>query len=323
LAEPGRYTTELEGLRAPLGVILYLIRRDNLDIYDIPIARITREYLDYLNMMEGMHIELAGEFFVLAATLMRVKAQMLLRRDDEVEDDPREGLVHSLLEYKKMVEAARGLRDMEEERQDVFTRPVPEAEKAFREDPEIDLSLYHLMKAFREVMIQFEAAEVREIELETYTIEEKIELIEAAIEAKGQASFRDLFQGAASKMELIVTLMALLELVKHGHIKSKQDSSFGAIWLYRGQNFGKALGSVSDWELEPGEDAEVKAPVEAGEVPAVEDVAPAEETPAGGEATAATTEQDSEGEAPADLAEALPAVNEQPAGESDDERTAG
>ena len=156
MAEPehSSYTTELEGLRGPLGVILYLIRRDNLDIYDIPIARITREYLDYLNMMDGMQIELAGEFFVLAATLMRIKAQMLLRRDDEAEDDPRDGLVRSLLEYKKMVEAAKGLREMEEERETVFTRPVPDAEKAFREDPEIDLSLYHLMKAFREVMIQ-------------------------------------------------------------------------------------------------------------------------------------------------------------------------
>jgi len=300
LAEPGRssYTTDLEGLRAPLGVILYLIRRDNLDIYDIPIARVTREYLDYLNMMEGMQIELAGEFFVLAATMMRIKAQMLLRRDDEVEDDPRDGLVRSLLEYKKMVEAARGLRDMEEERRDVFTRPVPETEKAFREDPEIDLSLYHLMKAFREVMIQFESAEVREIELETYTIEEKIDLIEDALRKKGQASFRDLFEGATSKMELIVTLMALLELVKHGHIKSRQDSAFGSIWLYPGGNFGKPLGSVSDWEMEPEGDVEVSSAVE-------------------------VTEDDIEASAPVEATEAPPVVNEQPAGESDDERTAG
>jgi len=311
LAEPDRssYTTELEGLRAPLGVILYLIRRDSLDIYDIPIARITREYLDYLNMMEGMQIELAGEFFVLAATLMRIKAQMLLRRDDEVEDDPRDGLVRSLLEYKKMVEAAKGLRDMEEERQDVFTRPVPETEKAFREDPEIDLSLYHLMKAFREVMIQFEAEEVREIELETYTIEEKIEIIESALKAKGQALFRDLFDGATSKMELIVTLMALLELVKHGHIKSKQDSAFGSIWIYPGENFGKPLGSVSDWETEPEGDIEVKATVEVAE-DAVETQRPVE-----------VTEDDIEATAPDE--EAPPAVNEQPAGDSDEERTAG
>lgn len=315
MAEPGRnsYTTELEGLRAPLGVILYLIRRDNLDIYDIPIARITREYLDYLNMMEEMQIELAGEFFVLAATLMRIKAQMLLRRDDEVEDDPRDGLVRSLLEYKKMVEAAKGLRDMEEERHGVFTRPVPEAEKAFREDPEIDLSLYHLMKAFREVMIQFEAAEVREIELETYTIEEKIELIEGALESREQVLFRDLFEGVASRLELIVTLMALLELVKHGHLKSRQDSAFGAIWLYRGENFGQPLGSVSDWETDPEGEVEVEAPV-AG-------------TGADGEAAGASeaggTEAGREGENDA-LEEASHLVhNEQPAGENDDERTAG
>ena len=300
MGEPGRnsYTTDLDGLRAPLGVILYLIRRDNLDIYDIPIARITREYLDYLNMMEGMQIDLAGEFFVLAATLMRIKAQMLLRRDDEAEDDPRDGLVRSLLEYKKMVEAAKGLRDMEDERQAIFTRPVPETEKAFREDPEIDLSLYHLMKAFREVMIQFESAEVREIELETYTIEEKIELIEGALRAKGQASFRDLFEGAASKMELIVTLMALLELVKHGHIKSRQDSAFGSIWLYPGENFGRPLGSMSDWEAEPEGDVEVGTSVE-------------------------VAEDDIEVSAPVETTEAPPAVNEQPAGESDDERTEG
>jgi segregation and condensation protein A len=308
LAEPGQssYTTELEGLRAPLGVILYLIRRDNLDIYDIPIARITREYLDYLNMMEEMQIELAGEFFVLAATLMRIKAQMLLRRDEEVEDDPRDGLVRSLLEYKKMVEAAKELRDMEEERRSVFTRPVPDAEKAFREDPEIDLSLYHLMKAFREVIIQFEAAEVREIELETYTIEEKIEIIEGALGSKDQVLFVDLFEGAGSRMELIVTLMALLELVKHGHVKSKQDSSFGAIWIYRAENFGRPLGSVSDWESEPPDVAEVKAPVSDRE----------EDEPA-----EAGAPKEDETDAPVE--EAHPVLNEQPVGENDDERTAG
>ena len=91
------YRTALEGIKAPLGVLLYLIRRDNLDIYDIPISRITKEYLEYLDLMEELHIELAGEFFVLAATLMRIKAQMLLRKD-ESEEDPREGLVRSLLE---------------------------------------------------------------------------------------------------------------------------------------------------------------------------------------------------------------------------------
>lgn len=248
MAEPRQveYTTELEGLRAPLGVILYLIRRDNLDIYDIPIAKITREYLDYLNMMEGLQIELAGEFFVLAATLMRVKSQMLLRKDDDTDDDPREGLVRSLLEYKKMVEAAKTFRELEDERARVYTRPIPDDERSLVEEPEIDLSLYQLMRAFQQIIVAFEAADVREIELEEYTIEEKIEAIEEALKARDQVLFVDLFAGSASRMELIVTLMALLELIKHGHVRIQQETAFGQIWIYRGENLGQPLGSVDE-----------------------------------------------------------------------------
>jgi len=244
------YTTELDGIRAPLGVILYLIRRDNLDIYDIPIARITKDYLDYLEKMESQEIELAGEFFVLAATLMRVKVQMLLRHDDDTAEDPREGLVRSLLEYKKMVEAARAMREMESERRDVYTHPVPQQVKEYREEPEIDLSLYQLMKAFHEVMISFEAADVREIELEEYTIEEKVGAIEAALKDREQIAFGDLFNGASSRMELIVTLMALLELIKHAHIKARQDAAFAEVWLYRGEQFGRPFAGADDWEAD-------------------------------------------------------------------------
>jgi segregation and condensation protein A len=246
-AKSQTYTTELDGIRAPLGVILYLIRRDNLDIYDIPIAKITREYLDYLNMMEEMQIELAGEFFVLAATLMRIKSQMLLRRDDDAEDDPREGLVRSLLEYKKMVEAAKAFGEIADERTKVFTRPVPDAEKQYREEPEIDLSLYHLMRAFQEVMTQFEAADVREIELEEYTIEQRIEAITAALNRDSQVLFGDLFTDSGGRMELIVTFMALLEMVKHGHVRVRQEGTNSSIWLYQGPNFGQKLESVEDW----------------------------------------------------------------------------
>ncbi len=271
MAEPRRaeYTTELEGIRAPLGVILYLIRRDNLDIYDIPIARITREYLEYLELMERMEIEVAGEFFVLAATLMRIKAQMLLRRDDEPGEDPREGLVRSLLEYRKMVEAARELREMESQRARVYRRPVPETLKQLRPEPELDLSLYQLMKAFREVMIQFEAAEVREVELEEWTIEEKLEAIEAALGRGEPVAFSDLFEGATSRMELIVTLMALLELIKHAHVRVHQEEAFGPIWIYRGEAFGRPLEGTVDWEHEPATDAgEVKGDTDEQRTPA-------------------------------------------------------
>lgn len=250
-ARNNEYKTELEGIRAPLGVILYLIRRDNLDIYDIPIARITREYIGYLDLMEQMEIELAGEFFVLAATLMRIKAQMLLRKDDDTEEDPRADLVRSLIEYKKMVEAAKTFKELEDERRNIFRRPVPDAEKSYREEPVIDLSLYQLMKAFQEIVHQFEASDVREIELEEYTIEEKIVIVLDALRQDKQVLFKDLFEGSASRMELIITLMALLELIKHAQVKFSQDSAFGQIWLYRGENFGRPMGSDEEWG-EPG-----------------------------------------------------------------------
>jgi segregation and condensation protein A len=244
-AKPNSYVTELEGLRAPLGVLLYLIRRENVDIYDIPIARITRDYLQYLDAMEEMEIDLAGEFFVLAATLMRIKAQMLLRKDDDAEEDPRAGLVRSLLEYKKMMEAARTFREIEEERYKVFTRPVPEREKSLREEAAVDLTLYQLMKAFREIMNEFEEPTVREIELEEYTIEEKITAVREWLRRDGQVEFRDLFAGSASRMELIVTLMALLELIKHGQAKVNQETAFGPVWIFRGDLFDQPIGDAA------------------------------------------------------------------------------
>jgi segregation and condensation protein A len=270
--KPVQYTTELEGLRAPLGVILYLIRRDNLDVYDIPIAKITREYLDYLNMMEGMQIELAGEFFVLAATLMRLKVQMLLRKDDDTEEDPRQELVRSLLEYKKMVEAAKTFREIEEHRSNIFTRPVPAEEKESMIEPEIDLNLFQLMRAFQEVMTQFEGASVREVELEEYTIEEKIDLVRSSLEGREPMLFADLFAEVRTRIEVIVTFMAILELLKHGQARVQQDASFGSIWIYRGPNFGQPLDHVGDWNADAEEPLEIEAPPEGGDTEMVTDV---------------------------------------------------
>ena len=230
------YRPELDGIKAPLGVLLHLIRKDNLDIYDIPIAQITREYLAYLERMEGLQIELAGEFFVMAATLMRIKIQMLLRKDD-TEEDPREGLVRSLLEYKKMVEAAKSLKDMEEERLKIFTRPVPDREKEFVEEPTLELNLFHLMKAFQKIVTEFESREVSEIEPEEYTMEDKIKVIIASLAAREMVSFVDLFDGISSRLEAIVTFMALLELIKMARVRVRQESPFSVIWIYRASQY--------------------------------------------------------------------------------------
>jgi segregation and condensation protein A len=230
-AKAERYKAALEGVKAPLGVILYLIRRDNLDIYDIPIAKITKGYIEYLDLMEQAQIDLAGEFFVMAATLMRIKAQMLLRRDEE-EDDPRQELVRNLVEYKKMVEAARSFQSMEEERFKMFTRPVPQNEKEYRGDVEFDLSMFEIMRAFREIASQLEDEPVNEFEREAFTIEEKIEAIQTELAASGQVRFRDLFVGLSSRLELIVTFIAMLELMKQLLVKVRQEAAFGEIWIY-------------------------------------------------------------------------------------------
>jgi segregation and condensation protein A len=226
--------TELQGVKAPLGVVLYLIKRDNLDIYDIPIAKIVKDYLDYLELMEKLQIDLAGEFFVLAATLMRIKAQMLLRRDD-VEEDPREELVRDLLEYRKMVEAARNFQSLEEERLRVFRRPVPQAEKEYKGEPEFELTMYEIMRAFREIAAEFERDATAEIVPESFTIEEKIEVVLASISDGSPVRFRDLFKGLASRLEVIVTFVAVLELMKRLAISVRQEKAFGEIWIYRAE----------------------------------------------------------------------------------------
>lgn len=226
------YKAELDGIKAPLGVLLYLIKRDNIDIYDIPIAKITKDYLEYLDLMEELQIDLAGEFFVMAATLMRLKVQMLLRRDDEIED-PREELVRNLVEYRKMVEAAQSMKAMEDRRYMVFTRPVPQNEKELRVEPEFELNLYEIMRAFRDIMSQFETQKVSEVQPEEYTIEDKIEVVVARLASTPQIMFREFFTGASSRIEVVVTFMAILELMKRAVIRCVQDGAFGEIWIYR------------------------------------------------------------------------------------------
>jgi segregation and condensation protein A len=161
-----------------------------------------------------------------------------------------------------MVEAARTFRELEEHRLHIYTRPVGLQEKDAAGDPVLDLSLFQLMRAFQDVMTQFEGADVREIELEQFTIEEKITAVRTALEATEPVLFSDLFAGSRSRLELIVTFMAMLELLKHGGVRVQQEASFGPIWLYQGPNFAAPLETVSDWTSEPAAPAAVATPVE-------------------------------------------------------------
>jgi segregation and condensation protein A len=210
-----------------------LIKKQEVDIYDIPIAQITQQYLDYIRMLEFLNLELAGEFLVMAATLMRIKARLLLpvRSDDEEDElDPRQELVQQLLEYQKYKAAATELEAMEYQRRLVHARPEPAPDVAV--DVQYSYNLFDLISAFREVL---EKARVRvmEVSLEETSIEERIEYLKGRIAEQEVIAFQDLFEQDSSVRQLVATFLALLEVLRQGLVTVKQAKAFGQIWIHR------------------------------------------------------------------------------------------
>ncbi|MBU8921394.1 MAG: segregation/condensation protein A [Bacteroidales bacterium] len=232
------YQIRLSHFEGPLDLLLHLIRRDKINIYDIPISHITREYLSYIDVMRELELALAGEFFVMAATLMRIKAQMLLPRrveEEELEEDPREELVRNLIEYRKFKEAANHLSKKEEVRRQVFTRPpsIFPAELNSEKDSQMEVSVFDLMDAFKSVMDELKKKVTYRIERETFTIEEKIEHVRSSLAEKSEILFTELLSGAYDKLEVIVTFLAILEMIKSGQLLARQMMSGNDVWLYR------------------------------------------------------------------------------------------
>ena len=186
------YQVRLSQFEGPLDLLLHLIRRDKIDIYDIPISHITHEYLSYIEIMQELELELAGEFFVMAATLMRIKAQMLLPRrsdaDDE-EDDPRDELVLNLLEYKKYKEAAQHMAEMENDRRRVFTRPTTDFVFDDEEEPVLEVTVFDLLGAFKKVFDELKKQVSYRISRDSITIEEKIEIIRMNLKSSSEVLF--------------------------------------------------------------------------------------------------------------------------------------
>jgi segregation and condensation protein A len=210
------YHVRLTQFEGPLDLLLHLIRRDKINIYDIPISHITREYLSYIEIMQELRLEVAGEFFVMAATLMRIKVQMLLPRrpEDEEEEDPREELVRNLLEYRKFKEAARPTAGGEE--------PVL-----------MEVSIFDLVDAFKKVMDDLKKQISYRIEKESCTVEEKIGHIRGRLNGRSEILFTELFSGKTDRVEIIVTFLAILEMVRLGELSARQMKSGGDVWLYR------------------------------------------------------------------------------------------
>ena len=228
------YKVQLEVFEGPLDLLLYLIKKEEVDIYDIPIERITRQYMQYMDVMRLLDLNIAGEFLVMAATLMMIKSRMLLpveeRPELEDEEDPRWDLVRQLVEYKKFKDAADHLEELELQQENIFVR---EGEGiALGPDPEIslhDVSIFDLISAFNEALKKIKKEDLTEIFADRFTVAEKIDHIVGLIKAQKSFTLTTLFQDMRHRYEMVCTFLAVLELIRLKQIRARQSAHFGEI----------------------------------------------------------------------------------------------
>jgi segregation and condensation protein A len=232
----GDYKVKLEVFEGPLDLLLYLIKQDEIDIYDVSLERITRQYLEYLQAFKELNIELAGEFIVMAANLIYLKSRSLLPVDqqppeeDAGEDDPRWDLIRQLIEYKKFKEAAGQLHLRELEQERIFARTggsCPDRDQPLRLG---EVGIFQLINAFQTVIKRVEARhDVQEIFGERFSVSEKIDIILKRVAGGAAVRFSDLFGAVISRVEVAVTFLALLELIRLKQVRAIQRSIFDEI----------------------------------------------------------------------------------------------
>ena len=239
------YNVKLEMFEGPLDLLLFLIKKDEIDIYDIPIARITHEYLEYIKLLESLNIELAGDFLVMAATLIYIKSKLLLPPDpktageEDLNEDPRAELVGQLLEYQKFKAAANMLYEKAEVEAAVYTRGPLDTDK---NNPAVTATVVDLLRIFKEILDRARTIKEMEIQREEMSMSEKLRQIRALLAEHKEINVRTVFELAHSKRELILTFLALLELVKGAQITLVQVEVFGDI-------IARACENASDEEL--------------------------------------------------------------------------
>ena len=232
------YQVELTGFQGPMDLLLYLIDKEQVDIYDIPIARITDQFIQHIEVMQTISLDQAGEFMAMAATLLVIKMKMLMPSytadDDEDEEDPRAELVRRLIEYRRFKEAAGALHKAEQDRQRYHLRTTryPFADQLDLE-PKLRIEMFDLLSALSGIFDRIQAKPIHEIEREPYTVEEKMSLIEEKIGGGHPVAFSELFAADRIKMEVVVTFIAVLELVKRGRLEFIQTVYRGEIWIQR------------------------------------------------------------------------------------------
>ena len=236
------YKVKLEVFEGPLDLLLYLIKRDEIDIYDIPIGHITKQYLAYLDVFKILDLDVAGDFVVMAANLIYIKSRNLLpvsqQPPDEMteEDDPRWELVRQLIEYKKFKDAAGHLQQRELARENLFARALEKPDFA-AERPIGEVSIFDLINAFQNVIKRLNQTEnLREIFEENFTVSDKIDLIMKMTAANVALKFSELFASVASRTEVVVTFLAVLELIRLKQIRAVQETQFSEIEIVRAEN---------------------------------------------------------------------------------------
>ena len=231
---------KLPVFEGPLDLLLHLIKESKIDIYDIPIVEITRQYLGYIKLLNELNLEIAGEFLVMAATLIHIKSKLLLPPDEEQKadliEDPRTELVQRLLEYQSYKDSSLHLRKREEIWKNIFTRSIPDKDDLELEsEPALfEANVFDLISAFQK-LLEKAPAHIVEITRESLTVADKINYIVERLEKDDGMRFEDLFEEGNTKLTLIVTFLALLEIIRLGLAKIYQENAFGAIWVLNPQ----------------------------------------------------------------------------------------
>jgi segregation and condensation protein A len=232
------YKVRLEIFEGPLDLLLYLIKVNEIDIYNIPIEKIISQYMEYLELMRMLDLNIAGEFLVMAATLLAIKSRMLLPpeqrpvTEDEEPIDPRWDLVRQLIEYKKFKDLALRLREKESHQINSFPPGVEGAVPVREENPGLalqDISIFDLISAFREVLKRAQPEKILEIEGHKFTVPDRMDAILQIVAQRQKLLFHELFGEQASRQEILCTFLALLELIRLRQIIVRQEQRFGDI----------------------------------------------------------------------------------------------
>ena len=232
------YSVKLESFEGPLDLLLHLIRKNELNIYDIPIADITRQYLEYIRLMEELNLEVAGEFLVMASTLLQIKSRLLLptatdEEGNEEEEDPRAELVRRLLEYQRYKAASLLLGERDLLGRETFARKFdpPDLVELAPEEGPLELELFQLVDAFRQLLAKMPEAAIHQVAADSMSIADRITQVLAFIMERETALFDELFDERFDREFLVVTFLAILELCKLRMINIVQDERYGSILL--------------------------------------------------------------------------------------------